>query len=295
MLKKSRLFFEERGVLEVDAPTLNSFCNIDDFIDPIPVTYCTNQLAFLHTSPELYLKKLLALKSGDVYFLGHVFRDHEKGSRHHVEFTMVEWYREKLNYQELIDETIEFVKLFKPIAQIEKWSYCDLFFKYTGIDYPTAKSKELISFIEKHLELQCDLEKESYSDLLNIIFSQLIEPKLDGDVLTVVTHFPKEQAALSKLAVVDDLQVALRFELYHQGLELANGYDELSGDHELKQRYEKLNEKRKMLGKAALPIDHDFIKANEKLPQCTGVAVGFDRLMMLRHPGVSLKELACFV
>lgn len=296
MLSKARSFFFQREVLEIDCPILNEATNIDDHIDPIEATYLRKK-GYLHTSPELFLKKLLAQEGcEDLYFLGHVFRDHEKGAHHHVEFTMVEWYRKNLSFEELIDETLEFIQLFVSPQSVQKITYCDALYQATGLDTQASK-EELIQYIHTHLDPTLEFEKETSSDLLIFIFAQCVEPNLDKEKLTVIYDYPKGQSALAKIKKVNQREVAKRFEVYYQGVELANGYDELTGSRELKFRYLELNKKRICLGKEPLKIDEDFIEANEKLPDCRGVAVGFDRLMMLKannrdiHQSMALLSL----
>lgn len=288
MLQQARAFFYVRGVLELDCPILNATCNIDDYIDPIKVSFCHTKKGYLHTSPELFMKKLLAEGVKDMFFLGHVFRDHEKGSHHHVEFTMVEWYRLHLGYEEFICETIDFIRLFFDVGHVSTFSYYEALLKWTGIDYLKAEKEELLSYIDKNMSIEGDLEGESFSDLLTLIFTEKVEPHFSELDLVVLKSYPKEQAALAKIEKVDGIEVAKRFELYYKGVELANGYDELVGSSELESRYVSLNKKRALQKKERLPIDFDFIRANEKLPDCRGVAVGFDRLMMLRHQGKSI-------
>lgn len=295
MLGKTREFFAQRGVLELDCPILNTASNIDDFIDPIAVCYSQTKEGFLHTSPELFMKKMLARGIGDCYFLGHVFRDHEKGNYHNVEFTMVEWYRQELDYMGLIHETIDFINLFFDTPHIQMISYYDALLKYTGIDYTQASYEDLQVFIEQNINIQIDFTKETFSDLLILIFTEKVEPYFKELDLVVLKDYPKEQAALAKVQIINHREVASRFEVYYQGVELANGYDELRGDHELYDRYVKLNQKRKTLNKRELPIDEQFIAANSELPQCTGVAVGFDRLMMLRHQSSSIHQTMALV
>ena len=295
MLKTARSFFEERGVMELDCSILNSTSNIDDCIDPIEVKYCDTKTGYLHTSPELFMKKLLAKGIGDSYFLGHVFRDHEKGEHHHVEFTMVEWYRENLDYPGLIKETIDFVKLFVDVHHIQTFTYREALLRYTGLDYVKASKEVLKAYIEQNLNFESDLSNESHSDLLILIFTEKVEPHFEDFELVVLKDYPKEQSALAKVQTVDGVDVAKRFEIYFKGVELANGYDELVGDQELLERYTHLNEKRASINKKKLPIDEQFIAANASLPECTGVAVGFDRLMMLRHNHQSIHPTMALV
>ena len=281
MLKKSREYFDEKNVLEVDCSILNSTANIDDFIDPIEVQYAADQQGYLHTSPELLMKKLLAQKIGDIFYLGHVFRDHEKGANHHVEFTMVEWYREGIQYKNFIQEVIEYISLFISFKEVKTFSYHELLFQETGIDCFEVSLESLQKYILQNLPYEGNIEKESHSDLIIYIFSEKVETILSQYELVVLKDYPHDQAALAKVVEVDGKKVSKRFEIYYRGVELANGYDELVGDHELDRRYRELNEKRVSLSKKPLPIDRDFILANAKLPECCGVAVGFDRLMML--------------
>lgn len=295
MLKKARAFFEQKGVVELDCPILNATCNIDDYIDPVSAITCGSKEGFLHTSPELFMKKLLAKGIGDIYFLGHVFRDHEKGAYHHVEFTMVEWYRLSLDFPSLIDETIDFVRLFFPVQKVKTFTYREALLQFTSIDYLKVSTEDLLSYIQGHLNMEGDLSKQSFSDLLTLIFTEKVEIHFKDFELVVLKNYPKEQSALSKVEVVDGVQVAKRFELYYKGVELANGYDELIGGEELKRRFVYLNEKRREGGKKELPIDEKFIEANGALPQCTGVAVGFDRLMMLRHHQHSIHSTMAFI
>lgn len=290
MLQQARAFFYVRGVLELDCPILNATCNIDDFIDPFKVNYCNDKTGYLHTSPELFMKKLLAEGVKDMFFLGHVFRDHEKGSHHHVEFTMVEWYRLNLDYQEFIKEVIDFIRLFFDVGQITTLSYHEALLKWTGIDYLKVSKEALLDYIQKNLSIGGNLKDESFSDLLTLIFTEKVEPHFEELGFVVLKSYPKEQAALAKVETVDGMEVAKRFELYYKGVELANGYDELVGSSELENRFIHLNKKRALRNKEELPIDLDFIQANEKLPDCRGVAVGFDRLMMLRHQGKSIHS-----
>lgn len=283
MLALVRKFFEDRGVLEVDCPILNSATNIDDHIDPIEAIFLQDQKGYLHTSPELFLKKLLALEGcGDLFFLGHVFRDHERGAFHHVEFTMVEWYRKQLSYEELIEETLDFIQLFFTPRNINKISYREAFLLGTNIDYTVADGAQLREYTHKEIDPSLKWEKESLEDLQTFIFCQKVEPFFHREDLTLIYDFPKNQAALSKVKRVEGIEVAKRFEVYGGGVELANGYDELKGSEELLFRYQRLNDKRISFGKKALAIDFEFIAANEHLPDCRGVAVGFDRLMMLK-------------
>ncbi len=290
MLALSRQFFLERGILEVDCPILNKATNIDDHIDPLSLLYKRTRKGFLHTSPELFLKKLLAKGASDLYFLGHVFRDHEEGDHHEVEFTLVEWYRKNLSYEGMIQETIDYISLFVEPKDQKTFSYHEALLNQTGIDAADATKEDLLSFIHQKIDRELNFPLESKSDLLSFIFAHSVEPSFKEEELVIIKGYPKEQAALAKTEMEGKVEVARRFEIYYKGIELANGYDELIGHTELLERQKALNEKRVLFGKDPLPIDLDFIEQNAKLPDCRGVAVGFDRLMMLKTKCLRIQE-----
>ena len=268
MMARCRQFFAIRGVVEVDVPILSRASSVDVYIDPVHAI-CCNQPAYLHTSPEYGMKRLLAEGMGDIYQLSHVFRDHEAGERHTPEFMMAEWYRVGFSFQQMIEETTDFIRLFlEEIPQeFEEFSYRDAFIHYVG-RYPDS--------MEERDEL--------------LVFE--IEPHFGKGKLTVIRGFPPEQAALSQ---VNAQGMAERFEIYYQGIELANGYHELTDALEQRRRIVRANQKREQLGKKTLPIDEEFLAALEKgVADCCGVAVGFDRLMMLRHQVEDIRATSCF-
>ena len=283
MHKKARSFFEQKNVLELDCPILNKFPNIDNYIDPIEVKYSSNQIGYLHTCPELTMKKWLSRGFPDCYFLNHVFRDFEKGNQHSIEFMMMEWYRKELSFEPFITETIDFIKLFFDVIDVQYLSYREVFKRYIKLDYAQATFDQLKNYIEKNIDGAKIKPQDNKNDLISFIFAHQVEPQLKEHNLVVIHNYPKEQAALAKTVENDDLEEALRFEIYFKGLELANGYDELLGSKVLLKRFEETNQARISLGKNELEIDLEFVEANGSLPNCCGVAVGFDRLMMLRH------------
>lgn len=260
MLAKAREFFHVRDILEVDVPVLSKKAPVDLHIDLITAEV-NRERSYLNSSPEYGMKRLLVEGMGDIYQISHVFRDAEVGQRHNPEFVMVEWYRLGFTLEQLMEETLSFARLFLDEPCLEKISYSDAFLKYAKKSY-----------------LDCDDR--------DYVFAFEVESKMQG--FTIVYDFPSQDAALAKV----EGEFAKRFELYYNGVELANGYDELQDHEELKNRFVKANAKRKALGKPQYPIDHDFLLAIEKgLPSCAGVAVGFDRLMMLRHKAQHIKEV----
>ncbi len=256
-LKRARAFFDERGIREVDVPQFSRFAPVDLHIDPI-VAATSEGPRYLHTSPEYAMKRLLAEGSGDIYYLGHVFRDGELGRRHCPEFTMAEWYRIGFSMQQMIDETLEFIRLFTGDAPVEQMTYSAAF-------------------------ARCGLSPDE-DPFLHM--ATIVEPSFAPTTLTVITHFPVTQAALA----VQDEQGAHRFEIFFRGLELCNGYHELRDAGELRARFAKINEERTK----PLPIDTYLLDALTRMPACSGVAVGFDRLLMIEAGATSIDEILYF-
>jgi len=296
MLKKTRDFFFARHVLEVDCPLLSETAAVDAHIDLIEASPQLGAKRYLHSSPEYGMKRLLSIGIGDIYQLSHVFRDGELGHRHNPEFMMVEWYRVGMSFPDLIEETVMFIKVFLEDIHVHNlMSYKEAFLQYSGIDPFEATHEELTTKLQASLPDQPDLILMDRDDLLHQILALQIEPFLGKDELTVLAYYPPSQAALAKTQVVDGNVVALRFEVYNQGVELANGYFELQDPDEQAARFEEANRLRRKIGKNELPIDYRFLEAlRQGLPSCSGVAVGFDRLMMLRHKKQQIKEVISF-
>ncbi len=291
MFEKARAFFRKRNVLEVDCPALDPKAPVDLHIDVMKVSLFGSQIGYLHTSPEYGMKRLLAEGIGDIYQISHVFRDNEIGSRHHPEFTMAEWYRCHFSMNEMIQETCAFLQLFLQEMPIYFYTYQEVFQTFLEIDPFQTTQEELFSLLRtRNVEsAQADWDRDT---LLQLCMSLFIEPMFKAHTLTVVTHFPPSQAALAKVVETSKGQAACRFEIFCGNMELANGYHELSDPEELQMRFEEANILRLKNGKDALPIDHIFLEAlRAGFPDCCGVAVGFDRLMMLRHGSATIKEI----
>lgn len=264
MRAKVRAFFAERGVLEVDLPLLSPRASLDLHIELVEAR-CCGQRAFLHSSPELGMKRLLAEGIGDIYHLSHVFRDHEVGARHNPEFTLVEWYRLGFTSAELVKETLEFLQLFLDLPDsFEQLTYREAFRKYLGYYPETQEARDLSFALE-------------------------VEPQLRQ---TVVVDFPADQ---SPLAQVTEEGYADRFECFCHGMELANGYRELTDPLLQRERLAQVQRARREAGKGDYPLDTLFLEALEQgMPSCSGVAVGFDRLMMLRHGAENIEAVLPF-
>lgn len=285
MLKAARNFFDQRGVLEVDCPILSSQASVDAHIDLISALYHGKEKCYLHSSPEFGMKRLLAEGIGDIYQLSHVFRDGELSQKHNPEFTMAEWYRLGFSFEQMIEETIQFIRIFLGSLSYSIVSYREIFLQKTGFDYVTASEQELFRYIQsQNIPFYPSVVKEGKDALLNLILGSQVEPYLGHGELCVLAYYPASQAALARKQWHGQEEVAERFEVYYQGVELANGYHELTDAHEQRHRFHEANALRLALGKEVLPIDENFLQALEKgLPDCCGVAVGFDRLIMLRQ------------
>ncbi len=272
LLKAVRQFFDSRNILEADTNILSTTAPVDAHIDIMRVEMGNEKIGYLHSSPEYELKKLLAKGSGDIFQLGHVFRAEEESPWHMPEFTMLEWYRVNMPYETFIEETLDLIRLFLGDLPASVFTYRQAFEEFAGVDY-LGDLKESVSQFSNQAHLW-DRDTQ-----LNLLFSHIVEPKLQG--LTVIRDFPASQAALAKTSVADGVPIARRFEVYFKGIELANGFEELTDSNEQRIRLQRENEKRLALGKNTLPIDEDFITCVDHLPPCCGVAVGFDRLVVL--------------
>lgn len=289
MLARTRVFFSEKNVLEVDTPLLNKAAPIDTHIDVMQVQVAPSQVGYLHTSPEYALKRLLSEGSGDIYQLSHVFRAGEIGPLHSPEFTMIEWYRTHLSYQAFIEEALQLIRLFLGSLPSETLTYHDALQKYAGVNSTSTSNEQLYASARRHnIHISSGAATWDRDILLTLLFSFLVEPHLGNNCLTVICDYPSSQAGLAKT----EEEIAYRFEIYARGIELANGYDELLDAQEQRKRLHAANKQRISLGKDPLPIDEEFLAALERgLPNCCGVAVGFDRLMLLRHNASCLAEI----
>lgn len=282
MLGVSRAFFAERGVLEVDCPFLARTAPVDPYIDIFEVLLGEGETGYLHSSPEYGMKRLLVRGIGPIYQLSHVYRKGERGKRHQPEFTMVEWYRPDSSFGTFVEEIVAYLSLFFGALPYEMTTYKQAFMRYAEID-PFRASRDLLEERLRHFRVETDVsEREALEGLL---WGCAVEPRLGREGLMIVTDYPEEQAALAKTYVNEEGdKVAERFEVYLNGTELGNGYHELTDPAEQERRLRVANEKRRLIGKGVLPIDTLFLEAlREGMPDAYGIAVGFDRLMMLRR------------
>ncbi len=293
-----RQFFRDKGVLEVDTPLLASSTALDPYLDSIEAHYheapgVAPKTLYLQTSPEYAMKRLLAAGSGPIYQLGRAFRDGERGRRHNPEFTMLEWYRPGFDLDLLMSEVAELVQVVAEVPATERLTYREAFLRYAGMDPFLAPLDDLQARAAELSGLQVgDLNRD---ELLDIILSHQVEPCLGQAGGTFVYHYPPSQAALAQTCQSDDIVVAQRFELYVRGIELANGYFELTDAEEQARRFAQDNLHRVQLGKPEIPIDQRFIAAlRQGMPSCAGVALGVDRLLMIAVGAQSIDDVIPF-
>ena len=279
LLADIRGFFRDRGVLEVETPLLSRAGNTDPHIASIAAG--SPAARFLRTSPEFPMKRLLAAMAGDIYELGRVFRAGESGSCHNPEFTLLEWYRVGWHYLDLAEEV---VALLRHCARgrfddwpCERIGYGELFQRHAGIDPFRATESECAA---QAAERGIAAGPMDLRDWLDLLLSHVVQPALSGRRITIVCEFPPDQAALARVRPGAQ-PVAERFEIYLGSVELANGYQELGDARELRQRFARDNRQRVARGVPAMPLDEALLAALEHgLPDCAGVALGVDRLLM---------------
>ncbi|MEJ2328727.1 MAG: EF-P lysine aminoacylase EpmA [Gammaproteobacteria bacterium] len=290
-----RKFFSERQVLEVDTPALASAANPDASIESIKAAAGSDtEPLFLQTSPEFFMKRLLCAGSGSIYQLCHVFRNDEQGRNHNPEFTMLEWYRTGFGMFDLIDEVEALMSLLipaidKPATRI---TYHALFEQTTGVDLRSASREEIRALAgEFGIVMPGNHPDEG---LVEMIFNIATASWMKQQPAVVVYHFPASQASLAMLSP-DDPGLALRFEYYVDGIELANGFQELADPREQRRRFEIENARRRNRGVQTMPIDEHFLAALEHgLPACSGVAAGVDRILMIRNRQPDIASVMAF-
>ncbi|HET8899409.1 MAG TPA: EF-P lysine aminoacylase EpmA [Rhodanobacteraceae bacterium] len=280
-----REFFAERGVLEVETPILSMAGNTEPNIESFCATFSGHVDAgvrerWLRTSPEHALKRLLAAGVGDCYELGRVFRNGEAGRRHNPEFSMLEWYRLGFDHRRLLTETVRLVQAAMALAdrrgELRIVSYRELFREDLRLDPFTAEPEALHEALGRGVIDPTGLERDDWLDLL---ISHRLQATFPADRITVVHDFPASQCALARIRPGEP-PLAERFELYLGPYELANGYHELNDAREQRQRFQHDNARRRARGQREMPVDEKLLAVLDRLPDCAGVALGIERLLM---------------
>ena len=300
MYAQIRQFFAERDVLEVETPVLSQAGVTDVHLASVQALrhiQGSAQTHYLQTSPEFAMKRLLASGIGPIYQICKVFRDDEHGRKHNSEFTMLEWYRPGFSLKDLMFEVADLlnVVLKQRFGEVRPTilSYKHAFMDRLDLDPLQATVQELKDCCRRvGLSLDLGDERLGYIDLL---FSHFVEPSLGFDTPVFLTDFPPEMASLAKTRVDDDGElVAARFELYIEGLELANAYDELIDADVLRSRFEADNAEREKLGLHIMPIDEYLLAALPHMSECAGIALGIDRLLMTATEQLRLDKVITF-
>lgn len=300
MYAQLRQFFAERDVLEVETPVLSQAGVTDVHLASVQAqrhVQGKKQTHYLQTSPEFAMKRLLASGSGAIYQICKVFRDDEHGRKHNSEFTMLEWYRPAFSLKDLMLEVTDLlnVVLVDRFGEVRPTvlSYKHAFMDRLDLNPLQATLKELKDACHRvGLNLDLGDDRLGYIDLL---FSHMVEPSLGFDTPVFLTDFPPEMASLAKTRIDEDSElVAARFELYIEGLELANAYDELIDADVLRGRFEADNAEREKLGLHVMPIDEYLLVALPNMPECSGIALGIDRLLMVVTNQMKLEKVVSF-
>ncbi|MFW2103024.1 EF-P lysine aminoacylase EpmA [Acinetobacter guillouiae] len=300
LYRQIRQFFIERDVLEVETPILSQAGVTDVHLASVQAqrhVHGKKQMHYLQTSPEFAMKRLLASGSGAIYQICKVFRDDEHGRKHNSEFTMLEWYRPQFSLKDLMLEVTDLLN----VVMAERFGEVRptvLSYKHAFIDRldlnPLQATLQQLKDAVHRVGLNLDLgdDRLAYIDLL---FSHMVEPSLGFDTPVFLTDFPPELASLAKTKLDEDGElVAARFELYIEGLELANAYDELIDAEVLRSRFQADNTEREKLGLHVMPIDEYLLAALPNMSDCAGIALGIDRLLMVVMNQMKLEKVITF-
>lgn len=297
LLARTREFFAARGVLEVETPALSCAGVSDPQIESLVTRLAgVHRPLYLHTSPEFPMKRLLAAGSGDIYQLCRVFRDGEHGRWHNPEFTLLEWYRVGFDDAGLMSEVEALAaRLLAPqrrLEQAERLTYAQALRRHAGVDAHGATERDLERAATAHgIDCKADLDRDAKLDLL---MGLVVGPQLGRERPCFIVDYPASQASLARLKPGLP-PVAARFEFYLDGVELANGFHELSDAGEQRSRFARDLEVRRARGQAEPPLDGRLLAALEAgIPDCAGVALGFDRLVAIAIGATRLSQAIAF-
>ncbi len=313
MLHSIRTFFYQQQVLEVDTPVLSNATTSDPFIESFSSQYLPlsqsvgGHLLYLHSSPEFPMKRLLAAGSGAIFQVAKVFRQGESGRKHNPEFTLLEWYRPDWDHFQLMTEVEQLLRsLLLPhlqLAETEFVTYQQAFENRLNINPHSVTKQQLLACVATEGLANVLDDNEAIDRFLELLFSHIIEPDLgksktiDGKTqagICFLYHYPQSQASLARIAQHDDQRVAERFEVFIGGMEIANGFHELNNAQEQRKRFESDNLKRAAMGFQQMPMDEFFLAALEQLPDCAGVAIGIERVLMVMKQLTHINEVISF-
>jgi len=298
LVNKVRTFFRQRGVLEVETPSVSRYPTLDLHLESLTVESGTHtQTRYLITSPEYHMKRLLCAGSGSIFQICKSFRQDEMGQWHNPEFTMVEWYRVGWDHWRLMEEVDSLLQELLSCGKADKLSYVDAFQNYARQDPFKLTSASFRQCCEDNALSPPDYLLKSQiprDEWLNYLMGMLIEPNLGLERPVFIFDYPASQAHLSRLNPVNTT-LSERFELFFKGMELGNGFHELTDAKEQKDRFKEENRLREEADKLPLPLDEAFINGlTSGLPACAGVAMGFDRIVMLALGRSAISEVLTF-
>ena len=302
LLRLTRRFFDDRGFVEVQPPCLSRDCVVDAYLDPLTVDVKELGISdprlperfYLQTSPESAMKRLLSAGAPSIYSVGPVFRGGEMGELHNIEFTMLEWYQVGGDAESAIALTGDFVSHALSTDGYDLITYRDAFIKFLDIDPLKVSIKDLSAMVRIRDSTLADSIDGDRDSLLDVLLSESIAPNLGIDRPLVLTDYPLSQAALAKQSSSDN-ECAARFELFVGGVEVANGYDELLDPTELEKRSDENNRIRVRAGRKSLATNTTLLRAmRQGLPECSGVALGIDRLLMLQVGANQIHDVIPF-
>lgn len=305
LITKIRNFFAQRKILEIETPLLYPSTIPSPHVLSFATSYhspCAKEasILYLQTSPEFAMKRLLASDSGDIYQICKAFRDGEQGAIHNPEFTILEWYRLNFTHHDLMDEVEELLTFVLDTPKAERFTYAEIFEHYLQINPHKASIEQLKNCAKQngisteHIKFTAAEDDIIRKDTwLQLLLTHLIEDNLGKHRPTFIYDFPASQAALAKIRPGNP-ELASRFEVYVKGIELANGFHELTDATEQRRRFEHELQQRQALGMHCPPLDEQLLHALSSLPPCAGVALGVDRLIMLAANVQSLEQISAF-
>jgi lysyl-tRNA synthetase class 2 len=298
MLAAARRHFAATGALEVETPSLSRAAVSDVNLASVAATVCGQQ-HYLQTSPEYFMKRLLIRHRRDLWQTARVYRDGEAGRCHNPEFTLIEWYRLGIDHHALMHEVEILIggllasaaPPLQDLTPAEHLTYQAAFERFAGLDPFAADTACFVARLrDAHIDVPAGIEADRDA-CLDLLMSTLIGPRLGDGRITFIYDYPASQSALARVRG----RVASRFEAYLHGLELANGFHELGDAAEQRQRFEQDLAERRRRGLPTAPLDEDFLAAlQEGLPDCSGVALGFDRLVMCAAQATHIREVLTF-
>ncbi len=294
IIQQIREYFINDGVLELETPILAPAASVDVHLDSFETSFVQHKSKtplYMQTSPEFHMKRFLSKYSHDCFQITKAFRNGEMGKRHNAEFSILEWYRVGMSYVELMEDVANVVRLACKRSDFSSHSYAEIFKTYLGVD---IHSISLISLQDVCLHHVTDYQIESLDEGFDLLLTHVLEPKLAERGCVFVYDYPASQAALAKLSP-KDTRLACRFELYIDGVEICNGFEELANAEEQEMRFEHDCKIREKMNKPNYPFDRKLIGALQSgFPACSGVAIGLDRLIMAALGKKELNEVMAF-